>query len=262
MFDPVGLPDGDIRKAAAWVRQWLGFGERNDYDTYRQAVERCGILVFGPHGYKGPWQLAKESPVAGFSLYDSRCPVIVVKKTQSESRRCFTLMHELAHVLLHRSSWIDEPSDLYAHDVAQERQANQLAGLVLVPPEFLQHIDLGRLPDDVYQFDTYFKPYTQRWRVSTEVILRRLMDEGRLSPGTYQAYRNTVADLGHEDQQGGSRTYRHREPRHLFGDRYVRAVLDSLSAQTITLTKASAYLNGIGVKDVHKLEQFCARPHP
>ena len=200
--------------------------------------------------------------MAGFSLYDSRCPVIVVKKTQSESRRCFTLMHELAHVLLHRSSWIDEPSDLYAHDVAQERQANQLAGLVLVPPEFLQHIDLGRLPDDVYQFDTYFKPYTQRWRVSTEVILRRLMDEGRLSPGTYQAYRNTVADLGHEDQQGGSRTYRHREPRHLFGDRYVRAVLDSLSAQTITLTKASAYLNCIGVKDVHKLEQFCARPHP
>ena len=59
MFDPVGLPDGDIRKAAAWVRRWLGLGERNDYDTYRQAVERCGILVFGPHGYKGPWQLAK-----------------------------------------------------------------------------------------------------------------------------------------------------------------------------------------------------------
>jgi hypothetical protein len=44
----------------------------------------------------------------------------------------------------------------------------------------------------------------------------------------------------------------------MFGDRYVRTVLDSLSAQHITLSKASGYLDGLKIADVHALERFCA----
>jgi Zn-dependent peptidase ImmA (M78 family) len=262
MFEPPALKRNDITEAARQTRRWLGLQDRNNYESYRRAVEQRGILVFGPHGYAGPWQLSEDHPVAGFALYDRQCPVIVVKKTQSESRRCFTLMHELAHVLLHRSSWIDVQADLMRHDVTHEREANQFAGLVLVPPEFLQEIDLRDLPEAVDQYDAYFKAHTLRWGVSTEVILRRLLDERRLSLQRYEAYRNRPVDVDREEKQGGSRIYRHREPRHLFGERYVRAVLDSLSAQTITLTKASAYLDHISVMDVHKLEEFCAHPHP
>ena len=39
---------------------------------------------------------------------------------------------------------------------------------------------------------------------------------------------------------GGMRGYRHREPKYIFGDTYVRTVLESPYAKHITLTKASA----------------------
>jgi len=52
--------------------------------------------------------------------------------------------------------------------------------------------------------------------------------------------------------------YRHREPRHIFGDRYVRTVLNSLSARRISLSKASSYLDGLKIADVHELERHLA----
>ena len=59
-------------------------------------------------------------------------------------------------------------------------------------------------------------------------------------------------------KDGGNRQYRHREPRHVFGDTYVRTVLDALSDRHITLAKASNYLDSIKIKDLHSLESYYA----
>ena len=45
-------------------------------------------------------------------------------------------MHELAHVLLHKASWIDDEADLRSTQ-GREQEANLFAGLVLVPDHFL-----------------------------------------------------------------------------------------------------------------------------
>ena len=58
--------------------------------------------------------------------------------------------------------------------------------------------------------------------------------------------------------EDGTRMYRHREPKHIFGDRFVRTVLNSLSARRITLSKASGYLDGLKIADVHELERHYA----
>ena len=50
-------------------------------------------------------------------------------------------MHELGHLLLHKTSSIDDDSDLHAHQ-GHEYEANHFAGLVLVPEHFLDRIDL------------------------------------------------------------------------------------------------------------------------
>ena len=256
-FDPPDLTGLSPRHAAAAVRTWLGLSERNTFDACRQAIENRGVLVFRSNGYAGKWQIAKQSPVHGFSLYYQDCPVILVRKLDAEARQTFTLAHELAHLLLHRASVIDDAADLAATE-GTEREANAFAGHLLVPDTFLLQVaDAGR-PDDVSRFDEWLNPHCRQWGVSAEVILRRLMDAGRLSRGLYLAYRQWRDATKKPEEGGGSREYRYREPRHLFGDRYVRLVLGALSANEITANKASSFLDDVKIRDLHKLESYYA----
>lgn len=256
-FDLPDLKGVSPREAASAVRRWLGLADQNSFDSYRTAVEAKGILVFQSNGYNGKWQIAKESPILGFSLFDQDCPVIVVKKQRWESRQSFTLMHELGHLLLQQTSSIDDDHDLHSHD-GGEQEANAFAGHLLVPEAFLAGIrDVDR-PEDAAQFDEWLAPQRKAWGVSGEVILRRLMDAGRLPRGEYAAYKQWRDQPIAGAEDSGSREYRHREPRHVFGDIFVRTVLDALSARHITLAKASSYLDNLKIRDVHLLEQHYA----
>jgi Zn-dependent peptidase ImmA (M78 family) len=256
-FSPPDLPQHDVRSAADIARQWLSLAEENGFDTYRAAVEARGVLVFRSNSYNGKWQIAKESPILGFTLYDQDCPVIVVKKRASETQQSFTLMHELGHLLLHKTSSIDDEQDLQSVD-GRERDANAFAGHLLVPDAFLAGIDDAQRPGEVSQYDEWLKPQRKAWGVSGEVILRRLLDSGRLPREYYTAYRKWRERSAEVPKDGGSRMYRHREPKHVFGDTFVRTVLDALNARQITLAKASSYLDNLKIKDLHELERHYA----
>ena len=246
----------DVRRAAEIARQWLGLRESHTFEDYRQAVEANGILVLRSSGYRGPWQIDKEESISGFTLYDAKCPAIVIRKA-SESRQAFTLMHELGHVLLHRSSFIDEEEDFYSYQ-GKEREANAFAGYLLVPEEFLKRISTTERPRDVREYDAWLYQYRKAWTVSAEVILRRLKDSRRLGDDEYDAYRDWRQRQTTPEQEGGSRQYRYREPKHLFGEPFVRTVLDALHAKQISLAKASSYLDNLKIVDVHRLEGFYA----
>lgn len=257
-FSPPALPKHDPREAARIARQWLGLSDQNIFDTYRAAVEARGILVFRSNGYNGKWQIAKGNPILGFTLYDSACPVIVIKKLPWESRQSFTLMHELGHLLIHKTSSIDDEHDLESHQ-GQERDANAFAGHLLVPDAFLTRIRDAERPREVSQYDDWLARPRNAWGVSGEVILRRLMDAGRLPQRQYDAYRRwRMKSAVTSEEDGGSRAYRHREPKHVFGDTFVRTVLDALNARHITLARASTYLDSLRIKDLHQLERHYA----
>lgn len=256
-FNPPDLPSHNPREAARIARSWLGLADQNSFDTYRAAVEARGMLVFRSNGYNGKWQIAKESPILGFALYDQTCPVIVIKKQAWEPQQSFTLMHELGHLLLHKSSSIDDEQDLQSHQ-GRERDSNAFAGHLLVPDAFLARIQDADRPDEVSQYDTWLEQSRKEWGVSAEVILRRLLDTGRLPQNQYTAYRRWRAQSAIPQKDGGNRMYRHREPKHVFGDTFVRTVLDALDARHITLAKASSYLDSLKIKDLHQLERHYA----
>jgi len=256
-FSPPNLPCQDPREAARIARQWLGLADENSFDTYRTAVEALGVLVFQSIGYRGKWQIAKENPILGFTLYDMTCPVIVIKKQPWESQQSFTLMHELGHLLLHKASSIDDEHDLQSPKV-WERDANAFAGYLLVPDAFLASIRDSERPEEVSQYDQWLELPRWEWGVSGEVILRRLLDAGRLPQSQYTAYRQWRTQSAIPQKYGGNRMYRHREPKHVFGDTFVRTVLDALNARHITLAKASTYLDSLKIKDLHRLERYYA----
>lgn len=257
-FSPPELPPNNVSEAARIIRRWLNLGDHNTFDSYRTALESKGILVFRSNGYHGKWQIAKDNPILGFTLYDPECPVIVVKKQPWDTQQTFTLMHELGHLLLHKASSIDDDHDMHAHQ-GQEREANAFAGYLLVPNEFLPQISDADRPRDVNEYDSWLEGQRRAWGISGEVILRRLLDSGRLAQQQYAAYRNWKAEsIRIQDDGGGSRAYRNREPIHIFGDTFVRTVLDALGGHRITLTKASRYLDGLKLSDLHKLERYYA----
>ena len=253
-FNPPSLPQQDPREAARIARKWLGLADENNFDTYRAAVEAQGVLVFRSNGYNGKWQIAKESQILGFALYDSTCPVIVIKKQPWEPQQSFTLMHELGHLLLHKASSIDDEQDLFSHQ-GWEHDANAFAGHLLVPDAFLTSIRDADRPDAASQYDDWLAQPRKALGVSGEVILRRLLDTGRLPQRQYKAYRQWRAQSAIPQKDGGNRKYRHREPKHVFGDTFVRTVLDALNTRHITLAKASSYLDSLKIKDLHQLER-------
>ncbi|MDP8208832.1 MAG: XRE family transcriptional regulator [Candidatus Electryonea clarkiae] len=257
-LDPPELPRNNPKLAASIIREWLELKELNDFDSYRADVESKGILVFRSNGYKGAWQIPKDDPIIGFSLYHQICPVIVVKKQFALSRQTFTLMHELGHLLLHLSSRIDDEDDLYNVQEGHEQEANAFAGSLLVPDEFLSQIYDQDRPEDVAVYNSWLKDERKAWGVSSEVILRRLLDAGRLDQEDYKAYRRWRADQTQYAVNKGYRLHRYGEPRHLFGNTFVSTILDSLSANKISLNKASSYLDNLKIKDLHKLEGFYA----
>lgn len=256
-FIAPNIPANNPIESAKIIRQWLELNDTNDFDSYRKAIEAKGILVFRTNGYNGKWQIAKESPILGFNLYNEICPVIVVKKLDYESQQCFTLMHELGHVILHKKSSIDDANDLYSHQ-GMEKDANAFAGNLLVPKSFLDAINDNNKPDDVTQYDDWLEVHRKKWGVSTEVILRRLLDFNRLSQIKYDEYRQWRSDTSFIQEGGGNRQFRNREPKHIFGDTFVKTVFDALNAQHISLNKASSYLDSIKIKDLHLLEKHYA----
>lgn len=253
-FSPPALA-GSMRDKAEIIRQLLNLEDCADFESYRHAIEAQGILVFRSNGYKGKWQIPKNSPILGFSIHHTICPCIVVKKMRMEERQTFTLFHELSHLLLHGQSMIDDAQDLLSEE-GKEREANELAGHILVPDSYLKQIDPSGRPDDAAYISDWLRPYKQKWGVSVEVILRRLVDAGRIPRQAYQEYRVWLDQQQTKDEGGGNRQYRYREPLHIFGEKFVKTVLDAVHSENLTISRASDYLDGLKIKDVHELERY------
>lgn len=250
----------DIKSVSAKVRQWLGISISDNFEDMRQAIENKGIMVIVSNGYNGKWQIDKDNPVRGFSLYYNVLPVIVVKKQLSKGAQAFTLMHELAHLLLHKESAIDDEEDFHSYQ-GMEKEANEFAGNLLIPDVFLNELDLEKLLNlEVEEYDNYLNNYKKRWCVSGEAILVRLLINNIISQQQYQSYKNFKSQQAVKDSQKDTgpipRTYRHREPMNVFGKPFVYAVFDSLHNQNITLAKASTYLDNLKISDVRQLERY------
>lgn len=256
-FSPPNIPS-DTSAAAEAIRNWLDLHYENDFNSYRNAVENKGVMVILSNGYHGQWKVNKDSNIRGFSLWHNRLPAIFITKQYNQKVQSFTLMHELAHIILHKKSYVDDESDFYKYQ-GVEKSANELAGNILVPDEFLNSINYQNIDlENVASYNDSLKPYSNRWGVSVEVILRRLLSKNVIHAQQYNNYRDWLKTISITKKNSGNRQYRYREPKHIFGDKYVKVILDAMSDKSITMNKASSYLDNIKYKDLMQLEEFYA----
>lgn len=250
---------GPTRERALAIRSWLGLEGVKDFDAYRAKVEDQGVLVFLSNGYAGSWQIPKTSTIRGFSLVHEIHPLIFIKKQRFPAPQVFTLFHELAHLILHDRSFADEEEDLFSYE-GKESEANDLAGQVLVPENFLAQVEVAKLRlNEPEHLDDDLKKYRNAWGVSSEVILRRLLDTGKIPAKAYQGYRKWQDENPiPEPTGGGGERHRYFEPFRIFGRTFVGKVLEAVSGERVTLNKASGFLDNIKISDIHKLEERCA----
>jgi Zn-dependent peptidase ImmA (M78 family)/DNA-binding XRE family transcriptional regulator len=150
------------------------------FDKWRGALESLNIVV-----YQTPFPLEEAR---GFSLLDHKLPIIVINISDAIAARIFTLFHEYAHLLL-GASGICIPNETY-HDDADaqevERFCDHFAGSFLVPKHALQKDKYARIISHQSSIDDdCLSDIAQRFKVSKQVILRRLLFCGLISRDQY-----------------------------------------------------------------------------
>jgi Zn-dependent peptidase ImmA (M78 family)/transcriptional regulator with XRE-family HTH domain len=149
------------------------------YIICRKKIEDRGIFVLH--------DTFPEQDGSGFCLSHATHPIIVVNtKKQTKGRRLFTLIHELAHVLM-RKSGISDP---FVRENSTERLCNRFAGSFLVPKSYVS--SLLRVPfsndpdvDDV-------KWASRRLKISQEATVFRLQQLGLYKHGSYDKWKALV----------------------------------------------------------------------
>jgi Zn-dependent peptidase ImmA (M78 family) len=125
----------------------------------------------------------------GFTISEQGLQAIVVNAADARRARIFTLFHEYAHLLLHQPG-ICNP-DLSArngHDHWNvEQWCNRFAGALLIPKEVVETDDdfrsAARAPEAISEL---LGQLSARYKVSTQVILTRMLTCGLISRRRYE----------------------------------------------------------------------------
>lgn len=188
--------------------------------VFTERAEDTGVLVMvsGVVGSNNRRTLNVEE-FRGFALVDDLAPVVFINGVDTLAARMFTLAHELAHIWLGESAL----SDVGAASAPSQRieaWCNRVAAEFLVPLKDLRtELPRGDPLPDISRLARSFK-------VSTLVILRRLLDARRISRPTFDtAYDEETRRLSGRPRASGGDFYLTHGVR--VSRRFARAVVAS-----------------------------------
>lgn len=169
----------------------LGFdlAARRDCSTWNDALrlfirqaDQAGVLVMvsGIVGSNTHRKLNVEE-FRGFALSDKLAPVIFINGADTKAAQMFTLAHELAHLWL-GSTAISNIGMAFASGFrTEEVWCNKVAAELLVPLSVVRQ----ELRDDE-DLDQTLSRLARQFKVSTLVVLRRLLDAGQLGRADFE----------------------------------------------------------------------------
>lgn len=151
--------------------------KQSAFRYWRSQCEAAGVSVF----------LSRKVPLSemrGFALAHEVAPIVVVNDRDRFGGRIFTLMHEMAHVMLNISGISDRAIESTANtdDEKIEVFCNAVAAEALVPSEdFIAVAKRGS-----GEYEQSLPSLAAMYRVSQEVIARKLLQHGFINHHIYE----------------------------------------------------------------------------
>jgi Zn-dependent peptidase ImmA (M78 family)/transcriptional regulator with XRE-family HTH domain len=182
----------------------------------------------------------------GFALSDRLAPLVFINGADTKAAQMFTLAHELAHLWLGASALSDVSAAPPTGHRREEIWCNAVAAEFLVPLAVLR-TELVRGE----ALDATLQRLARRFKVSTLVILRRLLDAGQLTRNRFDpAWDAEIERLRQftRDGAGGGDFYRTTLAR--VSRRLARALVES------TLEGQTLYRDAFRMLGVAKTETF------
>lgn len=182
----------------------------------------------------------------GFALADARAPLVFINGADTKAGQMFTLAHELAHLWLGASALSDASAATLGGHRREEVWCNGVAAELLAP---LDVVRAALQPGEA--LDATLQRLARRFKVSTLVILRRLLDTGVVDRNAFDAAWRAELDRLLQfarDGAGGGDFYRTTLSR--VSRRFARALVES------TLEGQTLYRDAFRMLGVAKTETF------
>lgn len=239
--------------------RWRDSDGRAGFNAWRTRIEDAGVLVFQTTRFS-------TEEASGFAIAGDILPIVVVNRNDTLTRRTFSLLHELAHLMIRVSGVSDLETDAARppEDQPIEVFCNRVAAAALMPKDALLEdfrvIAQGRRSESWR--DDELSDLARQFNVSREALLRRLLTLDRTTPAFYgkkrTQYNNEYAtNKALRNAQPPETEIRRNMPQETvsnFGRPFVRMLLGNYYQDRITLSEVSGYL-GLKVKHIPKLEQ-------
>jgi len=221
--------------------------ERDAFNSWRAAIERLDVLVFQATAV--PLEEMRAYSIAKFPL-----PLIVVNRKDAYAGRVFSMLHEMTHLLL-RSSGVCDLDTRPDRPPAQQRTevfCNHVAGACLVPQDDLLARPVVRQHQGDAWGDDELGGLARTYRVSREVVLRRLVILGLASPAFYEQKRIEFQKQYRERRREKGFVPQSTNILSAAGRPFVRVVLEAFYEDRITASDVSDYL-GVRLKHLDRI---------
>lgn len=236
-------PTQSVTAQAENIRKFLGVtlekqvGWKTDEQAlkaWRKAIEDVGMFVF-----KAAF---KQKDISGFCLMDEHLPVIYLNNSTTKTRQIFSLLHELAHLLLGINGLSKFDTSYIEHLPSSEKQleqyCNAITAEVLIPREDFS-VQTSRFPENVeYASEAQFSNLASRYGVSREAVLRRFLDQGRVNKAFYE---NKAKVWAAQTKQSKGGDYYLNQGAYL-SDHFAKEVIARHYRHQISLEQAADYL--------------------
>lgn len=214
----------------------------------RLAAEQAGVYVLVLGDLGSPQSDIGEQVFRGFAIADSFAPFVVINDNDAAAGRSFTLVHELAHILV-GSSGVSGPVRRTSQNPI-ERLCNDAASYFLLPTNALEAVAQSAKGADADQANQLSASIAERWNISQAVVVYRFVRSGWISDETATSL---FASFSERWRQHKERQRQERDPdatgpgyyqlrRAMVGARLLDVTRRALRGGSITRTTAARVL--------------------
>lgn len=158
------------------------------FGLLREQAERAGIFVILVGNLGSHHSTIPVEAFRGFAIADNVAPFIVINDGDARAAWSFTLLHEMAHLLLGASG-----VSAGAPDIAIERFCNDVAAAFLLPQADLMAVKVeGRSTEDLI---AEISQASTRWHVSRQMVAYGLYKAGRISLAGWKVLEKSIREL-------------------------------------------------------------------